>query len=82
MSKIEVLKFSANWCSPCKALSKELEGLDFKEIDVDLEENVDLAVKYKIRTIPTLIFLKDGEEVLRTGKISKKEYLEKLDELK
>lgn len=71
--KIEVLKFYANWCGPCKALSQRLEGETLTEINI--EEDHDSAIKYRIRNIPALIFLKDGEEVHRTiGLISKTEY--------
>lgn len=71
--KIEVLKFYANWCGPCRALSQRLEGEKLTEINI--EENRDTAVKYRVRTIPVLVFLKDGEEVHRTtGLISKAEY--------
>lgn len=71
--KIEVLKFYADWCGPCKALSQRLEGETLTEINI--EEDHELAVKYRIRNIPALIFLKDGEEVHRTiGLITKYEY--------
>jgi len=78
---IETLKFHASWCSPCKVLSKNLEGLEVTSIDVD-EDVEGLASKFKIRSVPTLIFTKDGEEVGRSvGVISKQEYLEKIDSL-
>lgn len=72
--KLEVLKFYANWCGPCKILTQRLEDVkDIKEINI--EENHEKAVKYKIRNIPTLVFLKDGEEVHRSiGLITKHEY--------
>ena len=62
---IEVLKFSASWCTPCKVLSatlKDVEGL--KEIDID--QNRDLTAQYTVRSVPTLVFLQDGKEVDRT----------------
>lgn len=62
---IEVLKFSATWCTPCKVLSatlKDAEGV--KEIDID--QNRELAIEYNVRSVPTLVFLKDGVEVERT----------------
>lgn len=62
---IEVLKFSATWCTPCKVMSatlKDAEGI--KEIDID--QNRELAIEYNVRSVPTLVFLKDGVEVERT----------------
>ena len=62
---IEVLKFSASWCTPCKLLSatlKDAEGL--KEIDID--QNRELTAEYNVRSVPTLVFLQDGKEVERT----------------
>jgi thioredoxin 1 len=71
--KIEVLKFYANWCGPCKALSQRLEDEVLTEINI--EEDHQTAIKYKIRNIPALVFLKDGVEVHRTiGLITKYEY--------
>ena len=64
----EVLKFSASWCGPCKALSMTIKGIDdlgvtIKEIDID--EELDLATQYGIRGVPTMIILEDGKEVKR-----------------
>ncbi len=61
---IEVLKFSASWCGPCKVLAqtlKDVEGITNIDIDKDMER----ARKYGIRSVPTLVFLKDGKEVHR-----------------
>jgi thioredoxin 1 len=70
----QLLKFSATWCGPCKSLSKIIETMDMKEIElveVDIDENVDKAVDYGVRGVPTLIMLEDGKEVRRkTGLLS------------
>lgn len=67
--KLVVADFWAEWCSPCKMLgpivdeiSTEYEG---KAIvgKVNVEEEQDLAVQYGVRSIPTVIFLKNGEVV-------------------
>jgi len=80
--KLEVLKFYANWCGPCKTLSQRLEGEDnIKEINVD--EDHATAVKYRVRNIPTLVFLADGNEAHRsTGLITKHEYELIIDKIK
>ena len=61
---IEVLKFSATWCGPCRVLAqtlKDVEGITSIDIDKDKET----PVKYGIRSVPTMVFLKDGKEVHR-----------------
>ena len=78
---ITTLKFFATWCGPCSVVSKQLEGLDLKEVDLD-QDTEGLATKYKIRNVPTLVFLKDGEEVDRhSGLITREGYLQKVKTL-
>lgn len=82
MNEVKVLKFWAPWCKPCTTLSTMLEGLDITNHNIDDEGSQKLASKYRIRSVPTLVFLKDGEEVHRhAGIISKSEYLKTLDKL-
>ena len=61
----EILYFSAPWCQPCKTLGPIVESLsgqiDVKKINVD--EDTELAAKYGIRNIPTLLFFKNGQVV-------------------
>lgn len=54
-------KYGATWCGPCRALDKTLSQIT--EIDVikyDVDEDEDLAIEKKIRSVPVLIFY-DGE---------------------
>lgn len=67
---ITLVKFSATWCAPCKNVSRtikrvqpEFDMVKYDEIDVDDSPN--LAKDYKIRSVPTVILFKDGEEVTR-----------------
>lgn len=64
-----IMKFSADWCAPCKIITPHLEKLiqDYNgkikvyEIDVEDEENSELVVKYDITNLPTMIVFKDGK---------------------
>jgi thioredoxin len=72
-----IIDFWAEWCGPCKKLSPIFEELS-GEIDevnfgkVEMEENQELGGKMGVRALPTLLIVKDGEEVARnTGVMSK-----------
>jgi thioredoxin 1 len=77
--KITVLDFWAEWCGPCKMLgpiiddlSRENEGKDVTVAKINVEENQQLAIKYGVRGIPTVIIFKDGEEQTRKVGVSSK----------
>lgn len=71
---MKLLKFSASWCQPCKALSTMLANttLPFEIEEIDVDENHDLPAKFMVRGVPTLIAVDDdGVEVDRlVGSIS------------
>ena len=78
-----VIKFSAVWCGPCKRLEPTISKLesefsDAKVVRVDVDDNPEIAQKYKVRSLPTLLFLKDGEEVNRVIGLSLIEPLRKI----
>jgi len=62
-----VVDFWAEWCGPCKMIGPILEDLTteldnkIKIVKVNVDENNQTAVKFSIRSIPTLIMIKDGE---------------------
>jgi thioredoxin 1 len=79
---IEVLKFSATWCGPCKVLAKNLEGIQgIKNIDVN--ENMELSAKFGVRNIPLLVFMDGDKELGRSsGAITKEKFEELINEYK
>ena len=82
---IYIVDFYAQWCGPCKMLSPILEGIEDKIniIKVDIDKFPLLANKYKILSIPTLIFFINGEEAeKRVGFMPEEELLEIIDSLK
>ncbi|MCE9585543.1 thioredoxin family protein [Candidatus Nomurabacteria bacterium] len=72
MKKIEILFFTAPGCGPCsivypvlEEILKENPSLVFQKVSIDLEENTEIASRFRVRNVPTTIFLKDGEETKR-----------------
>ena len=65
--KVSILYFSAVWCGPCKTLKPVMEEISKEMNDninihyVDINENMELAGKYQIMSVPTLLFIKEGE---------------------
>jgi len=64
-----MVDFWAEWCGPCRAVAPVLEqvaeesGVSLMKVNID--ENPGLAARYGIRSIPTILFVKDGEIVDR-----------------
>ena len=85
---IVIVDFYANWCGPCRMLAPVLEELanergSVKIVKVDVDEHNDLARKYGIMSIPTLMYLKNGNiEKTTLGFISKEQIMENVNNLK
>jgi thioredoxin 1 len=74
--------FSATWCGPCKAFKPIMneianEGYSVEFIDVD--QSQELAAKYGVRSVPTVVIEENGKEVSRfVGVIPKQQVIDKL----
>lgn len=63
----KILRFSAEWCQPCKTLAKNIEqaNLNVPIEYVDIDQDDQLAAQYKIRGVPTLVMIEGGIETKR-----------------
>ena len=83
-----VLKFGAEWCGPCKQIAPVLEQLAneyqdrIKYVSIDVEESTEITAEYKIRNVPTIIFIKKSEIMDKAvGSISRNTIVEKIEKL-
>ncbi|MEM7101814.1 MAG: thioredoxin [Bacteroidota bacterium] len=66
--KLAVVDFWAVWCGPCRMLAPVIEALAEENVDVvvgklDVDNNPEISQRYGIRSLPTVLLLRDGEIV-------------------
>lgn len=83
---VSVVDFWAEWCGPCRLVGPVIDDLS-KEYDgkalvgkVNVDHNPEVSMKYGVRSIPTILFIKDGEVVDKhVGAATKKTLADKLE---
>lgn len=86
--KVAVVDFWAEWCGPCRMIGPFIEELS-KEYEnrvvvgkLNVDDNPQVSMKYNVRSIPTVLFFKNGELVDRqVGATSKKVLASKIEAL-
>ncbi|MBQ3036710.1 MAG: thioredoxin [Lachnospiraceae bacterium] len=80
-----LIDFYADWCGPCRMLGPVIdeiaeEATDFKVGKVNIDEQPELATKYQVMSVPTLVVIKNGEVANRvTGVTPKQKILDMIE---
>ena len=83
--KTTILDFYADWCGPCKMMSPIIDKIaeengEIKVGKLNIDDAQDIAIKYNVMSIPTIIIFKNGIEIKRfVGVTSKSEILNALN---
>lgn len=82
-----VVDFYADWCGPCKMMAPIVDQIaaeyagKVKIGKINVDENIELAQKYRVMSIPTFVFFKNGEAVATVvGGMSKNDLAKRIDE--
>ena len=76
-----IVDFSATWCGPCKMISPIVDDISndlsgkVKVAKIDIDESMDIAIKYNVMSVPTLILFKGGQVIHQVSGVMPKKML-------
>jgi len=82
---MKVYKFYAEWCQPCKALSKVIQDakdkINVEIVEFDIDAEMMTAINYGIRSVPTMVLVDDNEKEIKrlNGLVNEQKLLEFLN---
>lgn len=88
---IEMIKFGAEWCGPCRMMKpvisqieeKYADDIEVKITNIDVDANPELGTEYGVRSIPMIVFLKDNEVIQKkVGTVSANEIARIIEDLR
>ena len=62
-NEVTLVDFYADWCGPCKMLGSVLETMDLNIVKINVDTNQEIAQKFGVMSIPTVLIYKDKELV-------------------
>ena len=86
--ELHIVKLGAKWCGPCRIMDETLKGLNenkigntlFGIVDIDVEDCEEIAMSYRVRSIPFTLFFKNGEILEKNmGALSSEEIYNKIE---
>ena len=84
LTEYVILDFGSPGCAPCKKVPpllqevlKETTNINISAYEIDITENMEIAQKFMVMGVPTIIILKDGKELKRFNSLPKKEKIMK-----
>lgn len=82
---MKVYKFYAEWCAPCKMLSKVIKDAGDKVtaeiVDINIDEQMNIAIKFNVRSVPAMVVVDDQENEIKrlNGYVNEEKLLEFLN---